>query len=248
MRKLKENRIFILPFNMRNLGTSQYDVRLGSYFFREAHNGPKPKVFNVYDKRDVDRVWGEQWKEAPYHADWAREENGGRLLEGIQANERIIMLEPGETILGHTIEFIGGADNTITTKMHARSSMGRSYIEVCKCAGMGDIGFCNRWTMEITNNSQSQKIPLVVGMRIGQLVFFETEGVGEEIFSAYKASRKYQSSTDLIEMVKSWHPEMMKPKLYKDWELREGHGYRKFADDHNRQVEDFLRTGTAVYQ
>ena len=42
--------------------------------------------------------------------------------------------------------------------MQARSSLGRSYIEVCKCAGMGDVGFCNRWTMEITNNSRSQRI------------------------------------------------------------------------------------------
>ena len=105
---------------------------------------------------------------------------------------------------------------------------------------MGDIGFCNRWTMEITNNSRSQRIPLVVGMRVAQLVFFVTEGVSNELLGAYKKSRKYQSSEDLMEMVKKWHPEMMKPKLYKDWELQEGHGYRKFAELHNDEVKQFL--------
>lgn len=29
---------------------------------------------------------------------------------------------------------------TVTTMMKARSSMGRNFIEVCKCAGWGDIG------------------------------------------------------------------------------------------------------------
>src|SRR5205823_5202174 len=145
----------------------------------------------IYDKTEVDRVWGKQWYLAETHEDWALRENGGKLLSNIGPQDRIIILEPGETILGHTIEFIGGNDNRITTKMHARSSLGRSYIEVCKCAGMGDIGFCNRWTMEITNNSRSQRIPLVVGMRIAQLSFYETEGVAG---STYRDGGKYQTN------------------------------------------------------
>lgn len=51
----------------------------------------------------------------------------------------IIWVAPGETILGHTEEFIGGRHN-VTTMMKARSSMGRNFIEVCKCAGWGDVG------------------------------------------------------------------------------------------------------------
>lgn len=58
--------------------------------------------------------------------------------------------------------------------MKARSSIGRNFIEVCKCAGWGDVGYINRWTMEITNNSSHYAIPLVVGRRIGQIIFFET--------------------------------------------------------------------------
>ncbi|MDP3963568.1 MAG: hypothetical protein Q8Q39_03665 [bacterium] len=243
LRHLKAERLFILPFNRRNMGTSQYDVRLGSFYFRESLNGARSEVFNVYRKDDVDRVWGSQWHEAELHSQWADRENRGRLLENIAPNERIIMMEPGETILGHTIEFIGGNDNRITTKMQARSSLGRSYIEVCKCAGMGDVGFCSRWTMEITNNSRSQRIPLIVGMRIAQITFFETEGVTGK---TYRDGGKYQSNESLADMVRGWNPEMMKPKLYKDWELREGFGYRHFAQEYNEQVENFLRTGKVL--
>ena len=243
LRHLKSERIFILPFNKRNMGTSQYDVRLGSFYFRESLNGGKSTTFNIFSKSDVDRVWGTEWYEAERHSDWAKSHNKGSLLENIDPNERIIMLEPGETILGHTFEFIGGNDNRITTKMQARSSLGRSYIEVCKCAGMGDIGFCSRWTMEITNNSRSQRIPLAVGMRIAQITFFETEGVAGR---TYRVGGKYQTDESLVDMVRGWNPEMMKPKLYKDWELREGYGYRHFAKEYNEQVEQFLRTGRLV--
>lgn len=248
LRMLRAGRIFIMPFNRRNMGTSQYDARLGSYYYREAVNQGEPQLFNIFSKEHIDRVWGAQWHEAERHADWAGRENHGELLENVGRDERIILLEPGETVLAHTLEFIGGNDNRITTKMQARSSMGRSFIEICKCAGMGDIGYCNRWTMEITNNSQSQRIPLVAGMRVAQLVFFETEGVSEKLFADYSATRKYQSSQNLVEMVRSWHPEMMKPKLYKDWELRDGKGYRHFAKLHNEEIDEFLRTGRVAYK
>lgn len=65
--------------------------------------------------------------------------------------------------------------------MKARSSLGRNFIEICKCAGWGDVGYVNRWTMEITNNSRYYTIPLVVGRRVAQIVFFETEGILDEV-------------------------------------------------------------------
>ena len=47
-------------------------------------------------------------------------------------------LHPGETILAHTQEFIGGRE-CVTTMMKARSSLGRVFVAVCKCAGWGDV-------------------------------------------------------------------------------------------------------------
>ena len=135
---------------------------------------------------------------------------------GISPDDKVILLEPGETILAHTNEFIGGKDH-ITTMMKARSSLGRNFIEVCKCAGWGDVGYTNRWTMEITNNSRHYAIPLVVGRRIAQIVFFETGPIDG---ADYNSKGKYNSSTDLTKMKKDWHPTMMLPRLYNDRDIK----------------------------
>ena len=126
------------------------------------------------------------------------------------------MLAPGETILAHTQEFIGGRDH-ITTMMKARSSLGRSFISVCKCAGWGDVGYVNRWTMEIQNTSARYYIPLVVGRRIAQIVFFET---GPIVGADYAATGKYAASTKLSELKKTWKPEMMLPRLNTDRDIK----------------------------
>ncbi len=134
--------------------------------------------------------------------------------DGISPTDKVIILRPGETILAHTNEFIGGK-NHITTMMKARSSMGRNFIEVCKCAGWGDVGYVNRWTMEITNNSKNYIIPLVVGRRIAQIIFFET-GPILDTDQNYASTGKYATSTDITTLKKNWQPSEMLPKLYKD--------------------------------
>ena len=135
-------------------------------------------------------------------------------LLDIAPDDRVILLRPGETILAHTQEFIGGRD-TVTTMMKARSSLGRTFIEVCKCAGWGDVGYVNRWAMEITNNSNNYIVPLVVGRRIAQIVFFET---GPILSGDYAKKGKYQSETDMRKLKKLWKPEMILPRLYRDRE------------------------------
>jgi dCTP deaminase len=101
--------------------------------------------------------------------------------------------------------------------MKARSSLGRNFIEICKCAGWGDVGYINRWTMEITNNSRYYSIPLVVGRRVAQIVFFDTEGI---CTASYEQTGKYQmSTTDVTELMKRWTPDDMLPKMYKDKEI-----------------------------
>ena len=61
---------------------------------------------------------------------------------------------PATPILAHTEEVVGGR-NGFTTSMRARSSIGRSCLSVCKCAGVGDVGYISQWTMEITNHSHA---------------------------------------------------------------------------------------------
>lgn len=204
--------IIIEPFNEKNLKTNSYDVTLGEWFFREqvVQDEWVGNVYNIYSEQHVNRVWGEPQQAKPYS--YYREH--GLILENIKPDEKIIFINPGETLLAHTREFIGGR-TSVTTMMKSRSSMGRNFIECCKCAGLGDCGYYNRWTMEITNNSTRYKIPLVVGRRVAQIIFFETDGTEQ---TSYNESGKYQTSGDLQELEKKWNPRDMLPKMYLDWE------------------------------
>jgi dCTP deaminase len=213
--EMKEGSIVIEPFDRRNLATSSYDVTLGEYFFIEKHPKHFDHIYNIYDKSHVDRVWGTEAKIAKSAAHVMRHYNISDW-KGIAPEDDIILMAPGETILAHTEEFIGGRDH-ITTMMKARSSMGRNFISVCKCAGWGDVGYINRWTMEISNVSNKYYIPLVVGRRIAQIVFFET---GPILAADYAAGGKYQSGGTLAQLKKSWRPEMMLPKLYTDRDIK----------------------------
>jgi len=210
----KAGTVVIEPFDKRNLSTSSYDVTLGEWYFRESVPKSYKNLYNVYNKKDTDYVWGTK----PERAEKASKALAHFNIDftGISPDDKVILLEPGETILAHTNEFIGGRDS-VTTMMKARSSLGRNFIEVCKCAGWGDVGYINRWTMEITNNSRNYIIPLVVGRRIAQIVFFET---GTILNSDYTVKGKYQTTTDVKKLKKSWKPEMMLPRLYNDRDIK----------------------------
>lgn len=72
--------------------------------------------------------------------------------------------------------------------------------------------------MEITNNSRHYSIPLVVGRRVAQIVFFETEGILEG--TSYEKEGKYQISDNIDEIIKNWTPYECLPKMYKDKEIK----------------------------
>lgn len=215
LKHYNEGSIVIDPYDDRKLKTASYDVSLGEWFWREGHPEGRATVHNLYDEGSVRRVW-----RGPFRAEKAR--TVARVLDtglkNIHADNEIILLRPGETVLAHTQEYIGGRER-IVGKMYARSSLGRNFIEVCKDAGWGDIGYINRWTMEVTNNSQYFSIPLVVGRRIGQMVFYEVEPV-ESDSDYVKENGKYQQSQDLDQLKRTWHPEMMVPKMHLDWEVQ----------------------------
>ncbi len=212
LEQMKEGNVVIDPFRIDNLATSSYDVSLGEFYFREQKAEDEMRIYNIYSKKHTERVWGTK----PYKAKRAKDVLRDYELEGIDPNDKVILIGPGETILAHTEEFIGG-QNTITTMMKARSSLGRSFIEVCKCAGWGDVGYTNRWTMEVTNNSTHYTIPLVVGRRIAQIIFFE---VGPILNNDYRKSGKYHSTPNIEQTKKEWDPKMMLPKLYKDRDIK----------------------------
>ncbi len=214
LEEMKKGDIVIEPFKKSNLATSSYDVTLGEYYLREQRPNPLYSLYNPYDKNHTDHVWGTKPEKAKNAKEILKHVNFE--FDGISPEDKIILLAPGETILAHTNEFIGGK-NHITTMMKARSSMGRNFIEVCKCAGWGDVGYVNRWTMEITNNSSHYSIPLVVGRRIAQIIFFET---GPILSKDYSSGGKYQTSDKLSVLKKKWKPTDMIPKLYQDRDIK----------------------------
>lgn len=200
----KVGSIVIDPYKSAQLQTVSYDVTLGPWYFKSSSSSQL--LYNPWDKEGVSKFWGEK-----QYAKKASEIFGKNLPETVKATDRVIVLLPNELILAHTNEFIGGKGN-VTTMMKARSSLGRSGITVCKCAGWGDVGYINRWTMEIKNELSIPNM-LIVGERIGQIAFFEVEPITGDYALE---SGKYQIATDLSKLKKLWKPEDMLPKLWKD--------------------------------
>jgi len=71
--------------------------------------------------------------------------------------------------------------------------------------------------MEITNNSTHYYIPLVVGRRIAQIIFFET---GPILKNDYAKAGKYQSGGSVAQLKKRWKPTDMLPRLYLDRDIK----------------------------
>lgn len=207
--------VIISPFNPDNVNTSSYDVQLGEWYYIEHRPWwwQRRPVYNIWDREHVQRVWGEP-KQARAAYSVLPRRAGHNHWRSFSGDDRIILIPPKHTILAHTEEFIGGR-TALTTMMKARSSFGRNFIEVCKCAGYGDVGYINRWTMEITNNSRFYHIPLVVGRRIAQIVFLETG----EVDGTYTKAGNYQSADDLQKLKREWKPELMLPRLDLDRDI-----------------------------
>nr|AIA16531.1 dUTPase [uncultured bacterium] len=211
LQAIDEGHIVFFPFVPEHIAGSSVDVTLGDWFYR-TERPSQGGFYNPFDEKAVDLYFDGPHR-AEIHADWA-EKHGRKLFTNIPADQRIIVLRPGERILAHTHEFVGiKAPGTST--MQARSTWGRNGVAVCLDAGWGDPGYINRWTMEIYNMNQHESVVLPVGERIAQLVFYETGPVDQEY---KKLSGKYQSSSsdDLTSIIADWTPQQMLPRAYKD--------------------------------
>ena len=208
--------IVIEPFDRRQLEGTSYDVRLGEWYYKERKPASgKIELLNPWSEKSLLRMYGNE----VHQAQEARALLTAAQIKDLELKptDRIIIINPGESILGHTEEFIGGKAS-IEPAMHARSSIGRWQIEVCKCAGWGDPGYINRWTMEITVNPLYHALTFIVGRRIAQIEFTAVE---KPVKGNYALNGKYQTDSDLASVMANWMPAQMLPRLYKDWDLKE---------------------------
>lgn len=169
--------ITISPFEECQLGTNSYDLRIGKFYYSAANYMVDMHLSSL---DDMVCFWGQ-----------------------MQRSDDEIPVNPGETILAHTLEHIE-VKNGFTFQMHARSTIGRSGLSVCKCSGLGDVGYEGRLTMEISNHTKA-RIWIPVYMRVAQVCFME---VGETL-KLYEG--KYGE--------RNWRPEDMLPKPYLDFDF-----------------------------
>ena len=211
LRHLIAGNIVIHPFSAEQLQPNSYDVSLGEYFYRWRgrgnQNGPVRHTYNPLDQEDVNGSW--VLESATSVADIERQH--GISFVGLEKEDRIIWLKPSEMILGHTIEYIGGI-NIVIPGISGKSTSGRNLIEMCSDARMGNIGFVNRYTLEIFNktpdNDKGMWIPLVVGQTYAS---FEFQEAVEPPAGSY--SGQYANGVDINKIMLNWKPEMMLPRM-----------------------------------
>lgn len=195
---LEAGEVIIYPFNEERLNNASYDVSLGSFVW-----APVPTVAaidpSMADPRD--------------HYSLIDMEKRGPVT-----------IPPHGFVLAHTQEFIGGTfdkqdgdgylgkDDGVLGEIKTKSSAARWALDICRAAGWGDVGFFNRWTVEIQN---AAPWPIIIkpGMLLGQIVFRPITDVDPE--NGYEVKGSYQLSSELDQVVDGWSPDMMLPKRLK---------------------------------
>lgn len=152
--------------HMPNIGASSMDFRLGKYF--KVYNHTKHAVL---DPRNPD-----SFKDVT------------NMVE-IDENDAPFIVQPGEFVLGVTLESVKLSDDLVA-RVEGRSSLGRLGIIVHSTAGFIDAGFEGTITLEITNINR-MPVALYPGMRVCQLAF-ETMSSAAEVPYNMKKSQKYQ--------------------------------------------------------
>ncbi len=108
---------------------------------------------------------------------------GPRVIEDGQR----VYVPVGGTMLGVTKDIIGTHYNVVA-QLKAKSTLGRMGITICRDAGLGDVGYDNHWTLEISSYVTAGRPFVIVGEAIAQMVFDEVETLPIDTYTGqYKA-------------------------------------------------------------
>ena len=106
------------------------------------------------------------------------------------------VLHPGVLYLGSTIEYTEAHEHV--PFLEGKSSVGRLGISVHSTAGVGDVGFCGHWTLEI---SVIQPVRVYAGMPIAQLLFFEVKSMPVRKYGANGSKYQQQGAKPVASMM-----------------------------------------------
>ena len=145
------------------IGPSSYDIRLGKFF----------KVYKHAHLAILDPTKPESFED---------------VTETIEiADGKPFIVQPGEFVLGVTMETVKLPDN-IVARVEGRSSLGRLGIIIHSTAGFIDPGFEGSITLEITNINR-MPVALYPGMRIGQFAFENMTSAAQVPYNKKKCSK-----------------------------------------------------------
>ena len=167
-----------------NVNASSMDLRLGKYFkvYRHSHHA-------ILDPADP--------------------EGFANLTDLITIDQpgQPFIVQPGEFILGVTLEKIKIADDLVA-RVEGRSSLGRLGIIIHSTAGFVDAGFEGTIPLEITNINR-MPVALYPGMRVCQLAF-ETMSSPADVPYHMKKTSKYQGQELPQESMINNDPELVR--------------------------------------
>ena len=146
LKKVSSGKLGIDPFHADRIQPNSYDVSLSPNF--------------TYVGRDCNEVLDVK-DENTYHSGTVKICRGS------------IVLNPGEFVLGETLEKVRLPDN-IVASIEGKSSLARLGLQIHQTGGWIDAGFSGTITLELYN-ANPRPIKLYAGMPIGQLVFFKTK-------------------------------------------------------------------------
>jgi dCTP deaminase len=145
---VESGHIGIDPFDTKRVQSNSYDLLLSDSFLYQPISGDKEYIV---DPRSMESI--------------------NEVFVPLQYDKYI--LTPGEFILGATMEKITLPSDVVAC-VEGVSSIARLGIEIHLTGGWIDAGFSGTITLEIVNNNRYM-VRLYAGMRICQIVFFQTE-------------------------------------------------------------------------
>lgn len=150
----------------------------------------------VIDPFDIEKLGSNSYdvslsKHLAVYKDEVLDAKKHNTIEHFEIPKDGFVLQPGELYLGSTVEYT--ESHRHLPILDGKSSVGRLGIDIHATAGIGDVGFCGYWTLEI---SVSKPVRVYEDMPIGQIIYHSIEG---EVLRPYssKADAKYSKQEHL---------------------------------------------------